>query len=173
VTGDARALAVHPAAGAATIYAEDLQVGSVVGLRSRLVDEDEIVAFAADWDPQLMHVDPTVARTGPFGGIIASGVHTLAVFQRLQVDALYSRTAIVAGRTMREMRLHVPIRAGDVVTGSVEIREVRLRPHSHDAVVVTRGTLTNQDGALVFEMVGEVLIACRPPTSKRSLPELT
>lgn len=163
MSGHARAAAVHPAAGPATLYADDLRVDSLVELGTHLVSEDEIIAFASDWDPQLMHIDPAAARSGPFGGIIASGVHTMAVFQRLHVAGLLGRTAVVAGRGMREMRLPAPTRAGDVVTGRVEIIEHRLRPHRHDAQVVVRGTLVNQNGELVFEMVGEVLIACRPP----------
>jgi acyl dehydratase len=163
VSAHARAAAVQPVAGAATLYAEDLHVGSVMELGTHRLSEDEIMAFASEWDPQLMHVDRAAARSGPFGGIIASGVHTIAVFHRLQVAGLLARAAVIAGRGMRDMRLPAPIRAGDVVTGRVEIIEHRLRPHRHDALVVVRGTLVNQDGELVYEMVGDVLIACRPP----------
>ena len=37
------------------------------------VDEGELVAFAKRFDPQAMHTDPEAARSGPFGGLIASG----------------------------------------------------------------------------------------------------
>lgn len=167
MTGHARAAAVHPAAGAATLYADDFRVGAVVELGTHLVGEDEIIAFATQWDPQLMHLDPAAAGSGPFGGIIASGIHTMAIFHRLHVTKLLVRAAVIAGRGMRELRLPMPTRAGDVLTGRVEIIEHRLRPHRHDAEVVVRGTLVNQDGAVVFEMVGDVLIASRPTHEAR------
>ena len=40
------------------LYFEDFEAGQVYELGSRTVTEDEIVAFASQWDPQPMHTDP-------------------------------------------------------------------------------------------------------------------
>ena len=63
------------------LYAEDLVIGSAWDLGSYVVTEPEIIEFARQWDPQGFHVDPDVAAAGYFGGIIASGIHTMAIFR--------------------------------------------------------------------------------------------
>lgn len=52
-------------------YAEDLAVGTVFGLGERQLTEEEIIAFAAAWDPQPFHVDTVAPERGTFGGLIA------------------------------------------------------------------------------------------------------
>ena len=51
----------------------------------RSMSHEEIVDFASRWDPQPFHVDDEWARDGVFGEVIASGVHSFAIFQRLAV----------------------------------------------------------------------------------------
>ena len=58
---------------------EDIELGSVHVTRDRRISADEIIAFAKEYDPQPMHTDPSVADAGAFGGLIASGFHTMAV----------------------------------------------------------------------------------------------
>ena len=70
-----------------TLYFEDFAPGRVFELGSRVLSEREIVAFAADWDPQAMHVQPG-------DGLIASGWQTACVWMRLYVDEVLSRAAI-------------------------------------------------------------------------------
>ena len=59
-------------------YYEDFTVGEVTEVGPVSVSEEEIVAFAARYDPQPFHIDPEAATSGPFGGLIASGWHTTA-----------------------------------------------------------------------------------------------
>ena len=59
---------------------EDFEPGQVFELGSRTVSADEIVAFAREWDPQPFHVDPEAAADSVFGGLIASGGQTVAVW---------------------------------------------------------------------------------------------
>ena len=58
--------------------------------------------------------------------MIASGIHTLAVLQRLCVEALYTRWAVIAGRGLDRLRFTAPVRPGDTLTGSVQISDVSL-----------------------------------------------
>ena len=73
------------------LYFEDFEAGQVYELGSRTVTEDEIVAFASQWDPQPLHADPVAARSSVFGGLIASGWHTGAMWMRLYVDSMLGR----------------------------------------------------------------------------------
>ena len=57
-------------------YWEDFRPGEVSEVGSVTVGEDEIVAFARQYDPQPFHIDPEAAKDGPFGGLVASGSHT-------------------------------------------------------------------------------------------------
>jgi hypothetical protein len=68
------------------IYAEDLHVGQEFEFGSMTLSEQDILDFARQWDPLRIHTDVAYAKEGPFGQVIASGLHTLAVYQRMMVD---------------------------------------------------------------------------------------
>jgi acyl dehydratase len=67
-------------------YFEDFQVGDIFDLGSTTVTEEEIIRFARQFDPQPFHTDPVLARDSIFGGLVASGWHTTAMFMRLFFD---------------------------------------------------------------------------------------
>lgn len=146
---------------APSMYAEDFPPGAVFALGSYNVTEAEIVEFARQWDPLPIHTHSETAQRSSFGGLVASGVHVLGIFQRLHVEALLGRTAVVAGRGTRELWLRAPTRGGDILTASVEFVENSPRRRRGDAAVTLRGTMVNQHGTLVFEMLGELLIQSR------------
>src|ERR1700678_2806096 len=64
-------------------YFEDYQEGAVYEYGYATVAQGELVAFARRFDPQPIHADAEFAAAGPFGGLIASGWHTGAIFMRL------------------------------------------------------------------------------------------
>lgn len=108
------------------VYADELRSGEEIRLGSRFVSRDEIIEFASAWDPQWFHTDPVAASAGHHGAVIASGIHTLAILQRLSVDAFYSRWAVIAGRGFDRLRFTAPVRAGDTVSGTVRVTDVSL-----------------------------------------------
>jgi len=107
------------------IYARDLHVGQSFDLGSYRVPMQEMIDFSRQWDPQPFHVDEAVARNTQFGEVIASGVYTVAVFQRLAVIALYAKMAVIAGRRIGNVELTRPVRAGDTLTGGASIAGIR------------------------------------------------
>ena len=132
-------------------YAEDLAAGDAFDLGKYHVFEPEMIDFANRWDPQAFHLGHTAASTSEFGGVIASGVYTLAVFQRLAVLAVYRDWAIVAGRTIRQINLLRPVRGGDELTGSLIITGVT--PRAGRALVTQRGILRcNQHEVMTLEV---------------------
>ncbi|HET9731175.1 MAG TPA: MaoC/PaaZ C-terminal domain-containing protein [Acidimicrobiales bacterium] len=75
------------------------------------IDETAIVEFARHSDPQSVHTDPASSTTGPSGGLIASGVHTIAVCMRLYVDHYISHVASLASPGLDEIRWPRPVKA--------------------------------------------------------------
>lgn len=133
--------------------ADDLRVGERIQLGETTLTEQEIVDFAAAWDPQWFHTDPAAAATGHHGGVIASGIHTVAVLQKLSVEAFYSRWAVIAGRGFDRLRFTSPVRPGDTLSGSVTVADVSLddtrgrvqleiEMHDRDARTVLTASMT-------------------------------
>jgi acyl dehydratase len=144
------------------LFAEDLTVGTVFPLGRRTLTAAEIVDFARRWDPQTFHVDEAVATASSFGGLIACGVHTIAVAQRLLADAFLTRTAVIAGLGVDDLRLLAPVRPGTVITGTAEI--TACRPRDDGRAVVTFATaLVDEAGAPLMAQRTTMLVHGRPP----------
>jgi len=154
--GEARAVI-----GNELLYAEDLEVGLSIPLGSYQTTHSEIIAFAERWDPQPFHIDDAAAAQGYFGGVIASGVHTLAIFQRLAVLGAYRSWAIIAGRTIREVQLTSPVRAGATLHGTLSILEIELSRHDR-ALVTTGGSLVDDSGDPVLTVELQAYLRRRP-----------
>jgi len=124
------------------LYAEDLTVGQRFPFRSYLLEEAEIIEFARRYDPLFIHMDPEAAAKGPFGGLIASGLQTLAIYQRLIVEAMWEQVAGVAGAGI-ESRFLRPVRPGMTLTGHAEIAALIHRPERNNAVVTVKSQITD------------------------------
>jgi acyl dehydratase len=145
-------------------YFEDFAVGDVAELGSVTVSEEEIVEFASRYDPQPFHVDPGAAEASPFGGLIASGWQTTALFMGLFVRAVLLDSASLGSSGVEEIRWTAPVRPGDTLTGRSTIIETR--PSSKNAgrgTVITANEVFNQDGTLVMTMRARGFFARRPP----------
>lgn len=112
-------------------YLEDFTPGEVIELGSKTVSEEEILAFAREFDPQPFHVDPERARDSIYGGLIASGWHTIAIFMRLAVDGFFNDTISMGSPGVNEVRWLRPVRPGDTLRARlmvVELTPSRSRP---------------------------------------------
>ena len=142
---------------------EDYMPGSV-GVFGRIaITEDEIVAFARQYDPQAIHADPEAARAGPFGGLIASGWHTIALVMRVLVDHYLSRVAALVSPGIDELRWLAPVRPGDTLSVRVTVTEaVPSRSKSDRGIVKSYVEAMNQRGETVLTMTAMNLIRRRP-----------
>jgi len=145
------------------LHAEDLAAGDVFDLGSYHVTLAEILEFAGQWDPQVFHVDESAAEEGYFGTIIASGVHTVAIYQRLAVLGAYRNWAVIAGRRVTA-ELPAPLTPGRTVTGTLWIDRVT-STRSDRAMVVTRGRLVDPDGTVVLDTTVEAYVRRRAAPS--------
>lgn len=141
-------------------YAEDLSVGEVFELGSYTPSEVEIIEFATQWDPQAFHIDRQVATEGFFGEVIASGIHTTAIFQRLVVLGAYRDWAVVAGRRITDIELPAPVTAGLELHGRLEILAIEHR-RPERSLVRARGELRASAGTVMSKTV-EMYVARRP-----------
>jgi acyl dehydratase len=144
-------------------YFEDYAPGAIYEYGYLTVTEEEILRFAGAFDPQPIHLDPQYAAAGPFGGLIASGWHTGAVFTRLYVDHYVSRVASLASPGVDELRWPAPVRPGDTVRMRVTIMEARVSRSKPDrGLVRTRGQLINAHNQDVLRLDLMNFFARRP-----------
>ncbi len=143
-------------------YAEDFVVGTEYRFGRWPMTEDDIVAFAKTFDPQPMHTDPEAASAGQWGGVIASGLHTMAVYQALVVEAVWADVVGKAGRNVNA-RLRRPVRPGMVLTGKAMITEVTLRPEKGDGILAWRAELVDEaSGEVVLIVDADAVLYLRP-----------
>src|SRR5256885_12464651 len=100
-------------------YYEDFHVGDMIDLGSVQVSQADIIGFAQQYDPQPMHVNPNAASFTIYGGLIASGWHTGALFMSLLVRNLIAQTSSLGSPGMEELKWPAPLRPGE--TGAAPI----------------------------------------------------
>jgi acyl dehydratase len=133
------------------LYWEDFEVGSVAEFGPRLVSREEIIAFAAEFDPQPMHMDEDYARTTMLGGLAASGWHTCSIGMRLIADGFVTNSASLGAPGVDEVRWHRPVRPGDRLTLRRTILDKRpLTSRPGWGLVRFRFELLNQAGELMM-----------------------
>ena len=141
---------------------EDYLPGSVYEFGHTRVNETEIADFARHYDPQLIHTDTAWSRSGPFGGLIASGVHTIAVCMRLYVEHYLSHVASLASPGLDEIRWPRPVRPGDRLHIRVTVAEARMSRSKPDRGLVHSTVLAlNQDDHVVLSFTAMNFLARR------------
>lgn len=83
----------------------------------------DIIGFAMRYDPQPFHIDAEAAKASIFGGLVASGFHSLAIAFRL-VQQIGFLAHNLGGPGMDELRWLKPVRVGDTLRASAEVVEV-------------------------------------------------
>src|SRR6476646_1935216 len=91
---------------------EDFATGSVTVYGPRLVTREEIVAFAAEFDPQPMHLDEAAAGATLLGGLAASGWHSCCLLMRMIADGFVNETSSMGAPGVDEVRWLKPLRPG-------------------------------------------------------------
>lgn len=148
------------------LYLEDFTEGQVFELGTTSVSADEIVVFARAYDPQVFHVDPDAAAHSPFGGLIASGWHTAALFMRLYTDRILLRSACLGSPGVNDLRWRSPVRAGQALHARVTIEGVEPSTKRNDrGTVWPRCELRDDAGEIVFSMTLLTLVRRRPAST--------
>ena len=145
------------------LYLEDFEPGDRFSSPGLTVTEAQIINFATQWDPVDFHMDVEVAERHEFGGLFASGFHTLCITMRLfrQTGALDKCN--IAGAGMDNLRWHAPVRPGDTLYSVAEIiatRPSRSKP-DRGTVTITHSAV-NQRDETVFSVDGVHMVRRRP-----------
>ena len=144
-------------------YFEDFVEGETLELGSHEFTSDSIIAFAREYDPQPMHIDPEQARSSPYGGLIASGWHTAGAYMRLLVDSLIAGTVSLGSPGIDQLRWLKPVRPGDVLTARITFIETkRSRSRPDRGILRSLGEMVNQDGEVVMTVEAANFFGCRP-----------
>lgn len=144
-------------------YFQDFSVNQRFTFGRYTVTRDQIVDFAAQYDPQAFHTDESHPRTTELGGIMASGWHTTAIFMRLAVDAYLGNAAVLTSPGVDELRWLAPVRVGDVISGEAIVEKARLSTSKADRGILTTGVrLWNQRDIDVLRMTTHAFVRVRP-----------
>ena len=144
-------------------YFEDYVPGTTVDCGSFSMSEQEIIAFARQYDPQPFHVDPVAAKDGPYGGLIASGWHTTSMMMRQLVDRYVSPESSLGAAGVDEIRWPKPVRPGDTLHVRATVLEARRSSSKPDrGIVRSLMELTNSGGELVMKVTAINFVLLRP-----------
>jgi len=144
------------------LYLDDLAVGRQFRSGEHAMDEGQIHAFAAQFDPQPFHLDDAAARSTLFGGLAASGWHTAAVTMRLQVTGGLPIAGGIIGAG-GELSWPRPTRATDVLHVMSEVVQVQPSKSKPDRGMVTvRSETRNQHGDVLQVSTVRIVVPRRP-----------
>ena len=142
------------------LYLDDLHVGQRFTSASHALDEAQILAYAAQFDPQPFHLDHEAALDTLFGGLAASGWHTASITMKLLVASVPIAGGVIGGSG--ELSWPRPTRPGDVLTVDSEVLEItpsRSRPDRGMATM--RSTTRNQTGEAVQVLTAKLVVQRR------------
>lgn len=130
---------------------EDIAVGDTWEFGPDTVTRAEIIEFAESWDPQYFHLDADRAADSMFGGLVASGLHVLAVTFRMIVEDVFSEIEVMGGRGFDTLRMHQPVRPGDTLSGTTQVCDKRVSDsHADRGYVDWEIRVADQDGEPVL-----------------------
>ncbi|HIF11028.1 MAG TPA: MaoC family dehydratase [Sneathiellales bacterium] len=144
-------------------YFEDFDPGDEFEFGNYTVTEEEIIRFAEQFDPQSFHLDSVAAKESIFGGLIASGMHTLSILMRMTVDGFLNQVAGLGSPGIDEAKWLVPVRPGDTLSVHLTVlATVPSRSRPERGVLKLSTDVLNQNGEVVAVQKGLVMVGRRP-----------
>jgi acyl dehydratase len=113
---------------------EALVPGVTWHLPALALPQAEIIRFAREVDPQPIHIDETAARKGPFGRIIASGLHPYIALHKaywVRLNSLH----FFCGLSFDKARFYAPVYPDSPFYGKLFIETTEPRPHKNRIIV--------------------------------------
>lgn len=145
-----------------TLTFEDFPPGHFGTFGPRHVTKEEILAFAAEFDPQPMHLDEEAASKSMLRGLSGSGWHLGSLMMRMLFDGFLGRTASLGSPGVDELRWLSPLRPGDDLTLDVEVKEARASRSRPDLGIVTFGMrIRNAAGQVLLEGTSPIMVKRR------------
>jgi len=144
------------------LYWEDFTAGRVFEHGPRCMPRDEMIAFAAEFDPQPMHLDDAAARETMLGGLAASGWYVCCILMRMCVDAFVGESASMGAPGVDEVKWLRPVRPGDELTLHATVLESRAsRSRPEMGLVRFEFALFDPEGRSVMVLTTSLMITRR------------
>jgi acyl dehydratase len=148
---------------AGDLYFEDFTVGREFNTDGATVTESQILDFALAFDPQPFHMDLEAAKRSMFGGLIASGFHSMALTFRLFAQTRALAACSLGSPGVDELRWLKPVRPGDTLRATVQVVEQRPSGSKPDrGIIRLHWTALNQRSEPVLTMTSMQLVKRRP-----------
>jgi len=141
---------------------DDLKVGMRFSSETTTVSREDILRFAAEFDPQPFHLDEVAAENTILGGLAASGWHTAAIAMRLAITARPFGPHPLFGAGVDELRWMKPVRPGDTLHLEGEVVELARSRTKPQGIVRIRWTAYNQNGEAVYTFNPIAIVPTRP-----------
>lgn len=106
-------------------YFDDFSPGDRFVSKGVTFTEADIISFALRYDPQPFHLDAEAAARSAYGGLIASGFHTLSQSFRMMLQEGVFQECSMGSPGMDDLRWLAPVRPGDTLHMEGEVVEVR------------------------------------------------
>jgi acyl dehydratase len=133
------------------LYFDEFKVGDVFRSPGMTVSESEILDFAMRYDPRPYHIDVVAAEATEFGGLIASGFHTLALSFSLLVRSGFLEAANLGSPGLDEVRWIKPLRPGMTIHLASEVTRLQPSRSKPDrGVVFIRHTTIDQNDEVLM-----------------------
>jgi acyl dehydratase len=136
---------------------DDFTIGQVFETKSFKLTKEDIMRFAAEFDPQYMHLDEEKAKQGRFNGIIASGIHTIAISFKLWIEQGIYGDDVIAGTRMNNIKFIKPVYPGDELHTIVKVIDKKEKRKEEGVITVLLSTYNDKEEK-VFEGDLSVLI---------------
>jgi acyl dehydratase len=146
------------------LHWEDFQSGAVAIYGPRLVTREEIVAFAAEFDPQPMHLDEAAASATLLGGLAASGWHSCCLLMRIIADGFVLDANSLGAPGVDEARWLKPLRPGTQIRVRATVLDKRVsnsRPEM--GFVRLRYEMLDEQDTVLTTLVSSMMVARRKP----------
>lgn len=145
-----------------TLTFEDFPPGHFGTFGPRRVTREEILAFAAEFDPQPMHLDEEAASQSMLKGLSGSGWHLCSIMMRMMFDGFIGRTASLGSPGVNELRWLAPFRPGDDIVLDVDVVEARAsRSRPTTGIVMFKMVASNASGQPLCEMLSPIIVQRR------------
>ncbi|MDR0132585.1 MaoC family dehydratase [Priestia megaterium] len=135
---------------------DEFTIGQVFETKSLKLTKEDIMRFAKEFDPQYMHLDEEKAKQGRFNGIIASGIHTMALSFKLWIEQGMYEEDVIAGTEMNNIKFIKPVYPGDELHTIVKVIDKKTKKSETRILTVLLSTYNKEQK--VFEGELSVLI---------------
>jgi acyl dehydratase len=154
--------AFSPAIPTMTLSFEDFPPGRFGSYGPRHVTREEMLAFAAEFDPQPMHLNEEAARRSMLNGLSGSGWHLCSIMMRMMFDGYIGDTASLGSPGVNELKWLAPFRPGDDLMLDVDVVEARIsRSRPATGIVTFKSTVRNAAGQALCEMTSPIIVKRR------------